>query len=56
MRATVASRTCDDAADIDLSHEALPGISLRCVAYALPLSLLCWALIFFSVAVGTGYF
>jgi hypothetical protein len=33
----------------------LPTMNLRCLAYALPLSLLSWTCIFFGVAVATGY-
>jgi hypothetical protein len=51
----LASEACDAAADIDLEREALPGISLRCLAYAVPLSLLCWAFILFGVALTAGY-
>ena len=31
------------------------GISLRCLAFALPLSLLSWTLIYFCVAAGANY-
>jgi len=35
--------------------EALPGISRRCLAYALPLGLLGWSLIYVSIAFAAGY-
>jgi len=38
-----------------MAHEAWPGVSLRCLAYALPLSLLGWTLIFLSIAAAAGY-
>jgi len=38
-----------------MAHEAWPGVSLRCLAYALPLSLLGWILIFLSIAAAAGY-
>jgi hypothetical protein len=39
----------------EAATQTVPGMSLRCLAYALPLSLLGWSLIFFSVAVAAGY-
>jgi hypothetical protein len=49
MGAHAAGRTYDDA-DIEVA-----GISLRCLAYALPLSLLSWMVIFLGVAAGAGF-
>jgi hypothetical protein len=48
--ARVLVRQVDDAA-----AEALPGVSLRCLAYALPLGLLGWTLIYVSIAFAAGY-
>jgi hypothetical protein len=45
----------DAAADRTMAHEAWPGVSLRCLAYALPLSLLGWTIIFLSIAAAAGY-
>jgi hypothetical protein len=38
-----------------MAHEAWPGVSFRCLAYALPLSLLSWTIIFLSIAAAAGY-
>ena len=50
MAARTLVRQVDDAA-----AEALPGVSLRCLAYALPLGLLGWTLIYVSVALAAGF-
>jgi hypothetical protein len=39
---------------VDDRAEALPGISRRCLSYALPLSLLAWTLIYVAVALAAG--
>jgi hypothetical protein len=39
---------------IDALH-GTPSISLRCLAYGVPLGLLSWAVIIFCIAVGAGY-
>jgi hypothetical protein len=54
----LASPTYIDTPRVSLSSDGPSDagiVSLRCLAYALPLGLLSWAFIFLCIAVGTGY-